>query len=1010
MPAMRDHPQPRSLQALLRQRRRLLGLPERAPRWGLALSGGGIRSATFCLGLTRALAAQRRLLRFDLLSTVSGGGYLGGLIGRLFDRSSSAEQARAVEQGFGADDTRWCHWWLRKGSRYLTPNGFSDALEIAAVFLRNLLALHLEFAQWGLMLGFAMLGCNAAVAWAGGTGQLPSALLWLALPLLALGLLLLSAYWASAPPRAERHQEPAHERPAEGRWLLLFVLLAVLLMAWGTLQPDTRLRLAARLEAWRPALLLLLALGLAGVLLTRLALRRLLRRAAARLPGPRVLLRLRTQLRRRLQRWLGGLIGALLALAALALLDRAAWWLAFGEQGWGGWVGGGAALGLALARLAGPRLAALSPHLPKLLRLPLLWLAEGVGWLLLAVLSWLWVALAYRSGVQVAADGSLLPDTIWVALAGLGGLGLLQLLSGRRRQFVNLSSLHAFYRERLGRVYLGAANGERFPARHAVAGNAALAAVPSHRAPLRAGDDHGDDDCPLSDYAPQQGGGPVHLINVCANETQDLRGGLSNPDRRGRLLTLAPGGLARLGLDGWRPLARAQALSLASWLAVSGAALAPGLGERTRLGRAALFTLLGLRLGLWWNPGALLPRPGGWRRRAGLQQPASRPSSRARLLGNELLGRFTLRHGPWFLSDGGHVENTGVYALLAERCEFIVMADCSADPQYRFADLENLVRKARIDLGVDIRFQRPRAAGSLQAHPQFGGLADLADAGAQACIALARVVYGGRRAEGLLVLVKPNVFAGLPLDLQHFKRAEPLFPQQGSGDQSFTEAQWESYERLGRELGQRLAPLLASRCGGSWGDWLAGLEDDPGPSAQRLQAADSSSETALKPGVRAGLGAGALLTAALSLWAVADLLRPPPAPEPLLAPLMSLYGKLGAGGGSGGSGGEALTPLAAQWLQLAAQHCPDGEQAQPLRDSRLAQCVLADTRRLCELQQPASPACRRLLQAQHEPGHGFCLDAAAEQRRRQAEADGRPPPWYAGPRPQRPGCLESRPS
>src|SRR5262249_41987947 len=44
---------------------------------GLALSGGGIRSATFALGVTQAFAAQDLMRRFDYLSTVSGGGYLG---------------------------------------------------------------------------------------------------------------------------------------------------------------------------------------------------------------------------------------------------------------------------------------------------------------------------------------------------------------------------------------------------------------------------------------------------------------------------------------------------------------------------------------------------------------------------------------------------------------------------------------------------------------------------------------------------------------------------------------------------------------------------------------------------------------------------------------------------------------------------------------------------------------------------------------------------------------------
>ena len=44
---------------------------------GLALSGGGIRSAIYCLGVLQALAKHDVLKNFDYLSTVSGGGYIG---------------------------------------------------------------------------------------------------------------------------------------------------------------------------------------------------------------------------------------------------------------------------------------------------------------------------------------------------------------------------------------------------------------------------------------------------------------------------------------------------------------------------------------------------------------------------------------------------------------------------------------------------------------------------------------------------------------------------------------------------------------------------------------------------------------------------------------------------------------------------------------------------------------------------------------------------------------------
>ena len=44
---------------------------------GLAFSGGGIRSATFNLGVLQGLAQLKLLSIFDYLSTVSDGGYIG---------------------------------------------------------------------------------------------------------------------------------------------------------------------------------------------------------------------------------------------------------------------------------------------------------------------------------------------------------------------------------------------------------------------------------------------------------------------------------------------------------------------------------------------------------------------------------------------------------------------------------------------------------------------------------------------------------------------------------------------------------------------------------------------------------------------------------------------------------------------------------------------------------------------------------------------------------------------
>ncbi|HKJ74847.1 MAG TPA: patatin-like phospholipase family protein, partial [Alphaproteobacteria bacterium] len=59
----------------------------------VCLSGGGIRSASFALGVLQALSRQGLLAKFHYLSTVSGGGYIGGWL-------------MAMLQGYGGDALR----------------------------------------------------------------------------------------------------------------------------------------------------------------------------------------------------------------------------------------------------------------------------------------------------------------------------------------------------------------------------------------------------------------------------------------------------------------------------------------------------------------------------------------------------------------------------------------------------------------------------------------------------------------------------------------------------------------------------------------------------------------------------------------------------------------------------------------------------------------------------------------------------------------------------------------
>jgi hypothetical protein len=63
---------------------------------GLALSGGGIRSATTCLGVLQALSRMDILPMVDYLCTVSGGGYIGGCLSALLSWNEKNAQGKPL--------------------------------------------------------------------------------------------------------------------------------------------------------------------------------------------------------------------------------------------------------------------------------------------------------------------------------------------------------------------------------------------------------------------------------------------------------------------------------------------------------------------------------------------------------------------------------------------------------------------------------------------------------------------------------------------------------------------------------------------------------------------------------------------------------------------------------------------------------------------------------------------------------------------------------------------------
>ncbi len=92
----------------------------------LALSGGGIRSASFCLGVLQSLARHNKLNQFDYLSTVSGGGYLGGALSWAW--LNRWKQNTECNEEFGTDADNFP---FGSGQRYTNQDATMDRKQAA---------------------------------------------------------------------------------------------------------------------------------------------------------------------------------------------------------------------------------------------------------------------------------------------------------------------------------------------------------------------------------------------------------------------------------------------------------------------------------------------------------------------------------------------------------------------------------------------------------------------------------------------------------------------------------------------------------------------------------------------------------------------------------------------------------------------------------------------------------------------------------------------------------------
>jgi len=308
---------------------------------------------------------------------------------------------------------------------------------------------------------------------------------------------------------------------------------------------------------------------------------------------------------------------------------------------------------------------------------------------------------------------------------------------------VNLTGLHRLYRDQLARTFVESSR---------VESSASL------------------------DKINTGGRAPYHLLNATVNLSESENNSLKG--RGGDFFMMSKGwtGSRTTGYfttSSWK--AGKDSLDLATAMAVSGAAASPQMGLLSKRSLAPLLSLMNVRLNYW------IKRP--------LSGYASKPGFLCLL--REIFGVGMSATSNWFnLSDGGHIENTGVYELLRRRCKFIICVDGEADPKFMFAGQMTLVRHAQIDLGVRLE---PRL-DEIRFNPESGV--------SRSHIHLLRVHYParahGHAAEiGLMLYLKLSVTGDEAELLKRYRMLYPEFPHQSTVNQFYDEEQFEAYRQLG---------------------------------------------------------------------------------------------------------------------------------------------------------------------------------------------------------------------
>ncbi len=726
------------------------GLAEGDSRFAaLALSGGGIRSATFCLGVLQALADQDLLQHFRYLSTVSGGGYIGAALTWWLgagnpNRNSQALYDRAKNFPFGRGQTgapeemgknkgslpaAHLQDYLRQHGDYLTPEGGKSLLVAVAAVLRSLLLNAMTWFPIVAALYYVLLAGWLIPAPEFGAHPVAASARLLIPAVYAVAAFLVASVCYSLATFTDRGSGWNYwvRRAFERSMGTLLLLTAVYLIAFSP--PVVAFAMSAALES---------AIGKAGGLAPAIA------GFASAVAGAASALKVfRSTTRERTGKAPPGILAAfgsaLFLYGVLLTALVCAGWVYV-------WAAGSSCTGCDALKLPG--------------------------------------IVGSFAGVQEGLDAVQAGLTLIVAPLVLLAWGL---ITG---WFVNLNyiNLHRFYRDRLMEAFM--------PGAALVPSSRSGAAYQANRQPLASAACLRDKKGKLLQ--------PYPLINaniVLARSRDQTRF-----NRGGDSFLLSPL-YCGSNATGWQATKEFNAghVTLPTAMAISGAAVNPGTGVggsgvTRNYFVSLLLAWLNLRLGYWLRkpteggslilapdhfiPGLYDLGPMGYRDNSTYMQ----------------------------LSDGGHFENLGLYELVRRRAGLIVCCDAGQDEEFGFGDLQNAALRIEQDFGAHIQFEGKRNQPESLAFPRDAKLGTAAETVKKGFIK-GTIHYADGKDPGTLFYVKPTLIDDLPLEVTAYHKAEPEFPNQSTIDQWFDPAQFEAYRKLGYAIGQDMLAAKADKGG-----------------------------------------------------------------------------------------------------------------------------------------------------------------------------------------------------